>query len=87
MEVPIQQAIDEGITVVNFDIAIEADGVTAYPATTRVWAQDAAEYIIDKVGTEGTVVVLDVPTLRPPWPSCARRALPRPWRLRPPTWF
>ena len=26
MEVPIQQAIDEGITVVNFDIAIEADG-------------------------------------------------------------
>ena len=27
MEVPIQQAIDEGITVVNFDIAIEADGV------------------------------------------------------------
>ena len=27
MEVPIQQAIDEGITVVNFDIAIEAEGV------------------------------------------------------------
>ena len=27
MEVPIQNAIDSGITVVNFDIVIDADGV------------------------------------------------------------
>ena len=62
MEVPIQQAIDEGITVVNFDIAIEADGVYRVSGDNEGMGKDAAEYIIDKVGTEGTVVVLDVPT-------------------------
>ena len=62
MAVPIQQAIDEGITVVNFDIAIEADGVYRVSGDNEGMGKDAAEYIIDKVGTEGTVVVLDVPT-------------------------
>ena len=62
MEAPIQQAIDEGITVVNFDIAIEADGVYRVSGDNEGMGKDAAEYIIDKVGTEGTVVVLDVPT-------------------------
>ena len=62
MEVPIQQAIDEGITVVNFDIAIEADGVYRVSGDNEGMGKDAAEYIIEKIGTEGTVVVLDVPT-------------------------
>ena len=48
MEVPIQQAIDEGIVVVNFDIEIAADGVYRVSG--------------DKIGTEGTVIVLDVPS-------------------------
>lgn len=54
MEVPIQQAIDEGITVVNFDIAIEADGVYRVSGDNEGMGKDAAEYIIDKVGTEFT---------------------------------
>mgnify|MGYP000497298196 CR=1 FL=1 len=62
MEVPIQRAIDEGITVVNFDIAIEADGVYRVSGDNEGMGKDAAEDIIDKVGTEGTVVVLDGPT-------------------------
>ena len=62
MEVPIQQAIDEGITVVNFDIEIDADGVYRVSGDNEGMGKDAAEYIIDKIGTEGTVVILDVPT-------------------------
>ena len=62
MEVPIQQAIDEGITVVNFDIAIDAEGVYRVSGDNEGMGKDAAEYIIEKIGTEGTVVVLDVPT-------------------------
>ena len=62
MEVPIQQAIDEGITVVNFDIAIEADGVYHVSGDNYDMGYQSAQYIVDKIGTEGTVVILDVPT-------------------------
>lgn len=62
MEVPIQQAIDEGITVVNFDIAIEADGVYRVSGDNYDMGFQSAQYIVDKIGTEGTVVILDVPT-------------------------
>ena len=62
MEVPIQQAIDEGITVVNFDIAIEADGVYRVSGDNYDMGYQSAQYIVDKIGTEGTVVILDVPT-------------------------
>ena len=62
MEVPIQQAIDEGITVVNFDIAIEADGVYRVSGDNYDMGFKSAQYIVDKIGTEGNVVILDVPT-------------------------
>lgn len=62
MEVPIQQAIDEGITVVNFDIAIEAEGVYRVSGDNYDMGFQSAQYIVDKIGTEGTVVILDVPT-------------------------
>ena len=62
MEVPIQQAIDEGITVVNFDIAIEADGVYRVSGDNYDMGYQSAQYIVDKIGTEGNVVILDVPT-------------------------
>ena len=62
MEAPIQQAIDEGITVVNFDIAIDADGVYRVSGDNYDMGYQSAQYIVDKIGTEGTVVILDVPT-------------------------
>ena len=62
MEVPIQQAIDEGITVVNFDIAIEAEGVYRVSGDNYDMGFQSAQYIVDKIGTEGNVVILDVPT-------------------------
>lgn len=62
MEVPIQQAIDEGIVVVNFDIEIAADGVYRVYGDNESMGVEGAKYIVDKIGTEGTVIVLDVPS-------------------------
>ena len=62
MEVPIQQAIDEGIVVVNFDIVIEAEGIYRVAGDNYDMGYQSAQYIVDKIGTEGTVVILDVPT-------------------------
>lgn len=62
MEVPIQQAIDEGIVVVNFDIEIAADGVYRVSGDNESMGVEGAKYIVDKIGTEGTVIVLDVPS-------------------------
>ncbi|MFV0504417.1 MAG: substrate-binding domain-containing protein, partial [Lachnospirales bacterium] len=62
MEVPIQQAIDEGITVVNFDIAIDAKGVYRVAGDNEDMGIQGAKYIVDKIGTTGHVVMLEVPT-------------------------
>lgn len=62
MEVPIQEAIDSGIYVVNFDIAIDAKGVYRVSGDNEDMGVQGAKYIVDKVGKEGTVVVLNVPS-------------------------
>jgi ribose transport system substrate-binding protein len=62
MEVPIQAVIDEGIKVVNFDIEIAADGVYRVSGDNEDMGIQGAKYIVDKIGTEGTVIVLNVPS-------------------------
>ncbi|MEN6572235.1 MAG: ABC transporter substrate-binding protein [Anaerolineaceae bacterium] len=62
MEVPIQAAIDKGVTVVNFDIEINAKGVYRVSGDNEGMGVGGAKYIVDKIGTEGTVVMLSVPT-------------------------
>lgn len=62
MEVPIQNAIDQGVTVVNFDIEIAADGVYRVSGDNYDMGVQGAYYIVDKVGADATVVILDVPT-------------------------
>lgn len=62
MEVPIQAAIDKGIVVVNFDISINADGVYRLSGDNKDMGVQGAKYIVDKIGTEGTVIMLEVPT-------------------------
>ncbi|WP_027965425.1 ABC transporter substrate-binding protein [Halalkalibacillus halophilus] len=62
MEVPIQSAIDDGIEVVNFDIEIDADGVYRVAGDNEDMGVQGAHYIVDKIGTEGDVVVLEVPS-------------------------
>ena len=62
MEVPIQAAIDKGVTVVNFDIEIAANGVYRVSGDNKDMGIQGAKYIVDKIGTTGTVVMLEVPT-------------------------
>ncbi len=62
MEVAIQGAIDQGVHVVNFDIEIAVDGVYRVSGDNEDMGVQGAHYIVDKIGTEGTVVVLNVPT-------------------------
>lgn len=62
MEVPIQQAIDSGITVVNFDIQIDAEGVYRVAGDNEDMGVQGANYIVEKIGESGIVVMLEVPT-------------------------
>lgn len=62
MEVPIQRALDAGIEVVNFDIAINAEGVYRVSGDNEDMGIQGAHYVVDKVGTEGNVVILEVPS-------------------------
>ena len=62
MEVPIQQAMDEGIEIINFDIMIDVDGVYLVTGDNEGMGTKGAEYIVDKIGDEGNVVILEVPT-------------------------
>ncbi len=62
MEVPIQNAINMGVVVVNFDIEIAAEGVYRVAGDNYNMGEEGAKYIVDKIGPEGTVVILDVPT-------------------------
>lgn len=62
MEVPIKRALDEGIKIVNFDIVINADGVYRVAGDNEDMGIQGANYIVEKVGKEGTVAILEVPT-------------------------
>lgn len=62
MEVPIQRAIEQGVHVVNFDIEIKVDGVYLVTGDNEDIGVQGANYIVDKIGTTGTTVILDVPT-------------------------
>lgn len=62
METSIQTALDNGIEVVNFDIEIDVDGVYRVAGDNEDMGIQGAHYIVDKIGTEGNVVVLEVPT-------------------------
>ncbi|MGE5631890.1 MAG: ABC transporter substrate-binding protein [Caulobacteraceae bacterium] len=62
MEVPIKKALDAGIKVVNFDIEIAVDGVYRVAGDNEDMGVQGANYIVNKIGKEGTVVMLEVPT-------------------------
>lgn len=62
MEVPIQQAMESGVKIVNFDIEIDVDGVYRVSGDNEDMGIQGANYIVDKIGKTGTVVMLEVPT-------------------------
>lgn len=62
MEVPVQNAIDQGIVCVAFDMDIAADGIYKVTGDNESMGVKGAEYIVEKIGTEGTVVAMPVPS-------------------------
>ncbi len=62
MEAPIQALIDEGVKVVNFDIEIDCDGIYRVSGDNEDMGRQSAQYIVDKIGTTGKVIMLNVPT-------------------------
>lgn len=62
MEVPVQGLIDSGIPVVNFDIEIKCEGVYRVSGDNEDMGRQSAQYIVDKIGNTGTVIMLNVPT-------------------------
>jgi ribose transport system substrate-binding protein len=62
MEVPMKKALDAGIKIVNFDIVIDLDGVYRVSGDNEDMGIQGAHYIVDKVGKDATVVMLEVPS-------------------------
>ncbi|MCJ7842421.1 ABC transporter substrate-binding protein [Lederbergia sp. NSJ-179] len=62
MELPIQRALDADIEVVNFDIEIGVEGVHRVSGDNEDMGVQGAKYIVDKIGKEGNVVMLEVPS-------------------------
>jgi len=62
MEVPVQNAINEGLVCVAFDMDIAAEGIYKVTGDNESMGVAGAKYIVDKIGTEGTVVTMPVPT-------------------------
>ena len=61
MDDAFQKAIDAGVVVVNFGVAIAANGIYFIAGDNYSIGVEGAKYIVDKIGTEGNVVILDVP--------------------------
>lgn len=62
MEVAAQNAIDQGIVVVAFDMDIDAEGIYKVTGDNESMGTASAAYIVENIGTTGTVVALPVPT-------------------------
>lgn len=62
MEVPIANVISQGIPVISFDIAIDAKGVYLVSGDNVGMGEKSAEYLLNKLGNEATIVALEVPT-------------------------
>ena len=67
VETAAEMALEKGIIIYNFDMKINVDEKYAdnmYVLTGDNYGMGVAgaKYIVDKIGTEGTVLIMDVPT-------------------------
>lgn len=62
METAMQEVIDEGIPVVNFDVEVNCDGVYMVTGDNYDMGYQSAKYIVEKAGPAAHIVVLDVPS-------------------------
>lgn len=67
VEVAAEMALEEGIIIYNFDMIINvdekyADNIYQLTGNNRGMGEEGAKYIAEKLGGEGKVVIMDVPT-------------------------
>ena len=62
METALQEVIDAGIPVVNFDVDVACDGIYKVTGDNYDMGYQSAKYITDKVGDGASIVVMDVPS-------------------------
>ena len=62
METAMQEIIDMGIPVVNFDIDVACEGIYKVTGDNYDMGYQSAKYIVDKAGEAAYIAVLDVPS-------------------------
>lgn len=62
MEASLQRILDADIPLVCFDLEFDLDGYYLVTGDNKDMGVQGANYILDKIGPEGTVVALTVPT-------------------------
>lgn len=62
METAMQEIIDAGIPVVNFDVDVDCTGIYKVTGDNYDMGYQSAKYITEKVGDAATILVMDVPS-------------------------
>ena len=62
METAMQEIIDSGIPIVNFDIDVACEGIYKVTGDNYDMGYQSAKYIVEKVGEAATIAVMDVPS-------------------------
>ena len=62
METAMQEIIDAGIPVVNFDVDVACEGIYKVTGDNYDMGYQSAKYIVEKVGEAANIAVLDVPS-------------------------
>ena len=62
METAMQEVIDAGIPVVNFDVDVDCQGIYKVTGDNYDMGYQSAKFIIEKAGDAATIAVLDVPS-------------------------
>ncbi|MBN7773369.1 substrate-binding domain-containing protein [Clostridium aminobutyricum] len=62
LEEPLQAVINQGVVVVNCDIQMNVNGIYSVIGDNNGMGSQSAQYIVDKIGKKGNVVLMDVST-------------------------
>ena len=62
MEAPLQKILDADIPLVCFDLEFDLEGYYLVTGDNKDMGVQGANYILDKIGPDGTVIALTVPT-------------------------
>lgn len=62
MEETVQEILDQGIPVVDFDVEINCEGIHKVTGNNYDMGYQSAKYIVEKVGAAANIAVMDVPS-------------------------